>query len=156
MKQKTLKKLAIGLGVAIVLMLGIVLAGPSIVQARESKERAAQQTAVSAGTASNVAAAELVDTAQGGVKLNDAVTTEEMVITEDTGSKALAAAIAVGLAAAAGAVAMGIAIAKSAEGISRQPEAEGSIRTTLMLGLVFIETAIIYALIVAILIIFVM
>ena len=59
-------------------------------------------------------------------------------------------------AAAAGAVAMGIAIAKSAEGISRQPEAEGSIRTSLMLGLVFIETAIIYALIVAILIIFVM
>ena len=79
-----------------------------------------------------------------------------MVITEDTGSKALAAAIAVGLAAAAGAVAMGIAIAKSTEGISRQPEAEGSIRTTLMLGLVFIGTAIIYALIVAILIIFVM
>jgi F-type H+-transporting ATPase subunit c len=51
---------------------------------------------------------------------------------------------------------MGLAIAKSAEGISRQPEAEGKIRTTLMLGLVFIETAIIYALIVAILIIFVM
>ena len=68
----------------------------------------------------------------------------------------MAAAVAVGLAAAAGAVGMGIAIAKSVEGISRQPEAEGKIRTSLMLGLVFIETAIIYALIVAILIIFVM
>ena len=42
------------------------------------------------------------------------------------------------------------------ECISRQPEAEGKIRTTLMLGLVFVETAIIYALIVAILIIFVL
>lgn len=73
-----------------------------------------------------------------------------------TGNKAMAAAIVVGLAAAAGAIGMGIAIAKSSEGISRQPEAEGKIRTTLMLGLVFIETAIIYALIVAILIIFVM
>lgn len=73
-----------------------------------------------------------------------------------TGSKATAAAIAVGLAAGAGAVAMGIAIAKSVEGIARQPEAEGKIRTSLMLGLVFIETAIIYALIVAILIIFVL
>lgn len=73
-----------------------------------------------------------------------------------TGDKAIAAAIAVGLAAAAGAVGMGWAIAKSVEGISRQPEAEGKIRTTLMLGLVFVETAIIYALVIAILIIFVL
>ena len=72
------------------------------------------------------------------------------------GSKAIAAAIAVGLAAAAGAIGMGWAIAKAAEGISRQPEAEGKIRTTLMLGLVFVETAIIYALVIAILIIFVL
>ncbi|MEY8572928.1 ATP synthase F0 subunit C [Oscillospiraceae bacterium 21-37] len=72
------------------------------------------------------------------------------------GSKAIAAAIAVGLAAAGGAVGMGIATAKSAEGISRQPEAEGKIRTAFMLGLVFIETAIIYALLVVILIIFVL
>ena len=71
-------------------------------------------------------------------------------------SKAIAAAITVGLAAAAGAVGMGIAIAKSVEGISRQPEAEGKIRTSLMLGLVFVETAIIYALVVGILIIFVL
>ncbi|MBD5451302.1 MAG: ATP synthase F0 subunit C [Lachnospiraceae bacterium] len=76
--------------------------------------------------------------------------------TSSTGDKALAAGICVGLAAAAGAVGMGLAIAKSNEGISRQPEAEGKIRTSLMLGLVFIETAIIYALIVAILIIFVL
>ncbi len=73
-----------------------------------------------------------------------------------TGPKAIAAAVAIGLAAAAGAIGMGIAIAKSVDGISRQPEAEGKIRTQLMLGLVFIETAIIYALIVAILIIFVL
>ena len=73
-----------------------------------------------------------------------------------TGSKAVAASICVGFAAAAGAVGMGIAIGKSCEGISRQPEAEGKIRTTLMLGLVFIETAIIYSLIIAILIIFVL
>lgn len=71
-------------------------------------------------------------------------------------AKALSAAIAIGLAAAGGAVAMGIAIAKAVEGIARQPEAEGKIRTSLMLGLVFVETAIIYALIIAILIIFVL
>ena len=73
-----------------------------------------------------------------------------------SGSKAMAAGIAVGITAAAGAIGMGIAIAKSVEGISRQPEAEGKIRTTLMLGLVFVETAIIYALIIAVLIIFVL
>lgn len=84
--------------------------------------------------------------------------TEEMAeeTTDSTSGKAWAAAICVGLAAAAGAISMGWAISKSSEGISRQPEAEGKIRTSLMLGLVFIETAIIYALIVAILIIFVL
>ena len=75
---------------------------------------------------------------------------------EAIGLKAIAAGIAVGLAAAGGAVAMGIATSKSTESIARQPEAEGKIRTTLMLGLVFIETAIIYALLVVILIIFVL
>ena len=72
------------------------------------------------------------------------------------GDKAISAAIVVGIAAAAGAAAMGWAIARSVDGIARQPEAEGKIRTTLMLGLVFVETAIIYALVVAILIIFVL
>ena len=67
-----------------------------------------------------------------------------------------ASGIAIGVAAAGGAIGMGLAIAKSAEGISRQPEAEGKIRTTMMLGLVFLETAIIYALLVVILIIFVL
>lgn len=74
----------------------------------------------------------------------------------DRGIIALAAAIAVGVAAAAGAIGMAIAIAKSNESIARQPEAKNDIRSGMMLGLVFIETAIIYALIVAILIIFVL
>lgn len=74
----------------------------------------------------------------------------------DRGIIALAAAIAVGVAAAAGAIGMAIAIAKSNESIARQPEAKNDIRSGMMLGLVFIETAIIYALIIAILIIFVL
>lgn len=83
-------------------------------------------------------------------------TTAEETEDRTLGDKAWAAAVVVGIAAAAGAVGMGWAIAKSVEGISRQPEAEGKIRTTLMLGLVFVETAIIYALVIAILIIFVL
>ncbi len=80
---------------------------------------------------------------------------EEETEVDSTSAKAMAAAIAIGLAAFGGAIGMAWGIAKSVEGISRQPEAEGKIRTTLMLGLVFVETAIIYALIVAILIVFV-
>ena len=88
----------------------------------------------------------------------EAAAVEETAETVDNtkGTKALSAALVVGLAAATGAIAMGFAIAKSVEGISRQPEAESKIRTALMLGLVFIETAIIYALIIAVLIIFVL
>ena len=82
--------------------------------------------------------------------------TETQTQESASSGKAIAAGIAIGLAAAGGAVGMGMAVSKSAEGISRQPEAEGKIRTTLMLGLVFIETAIIYALLVVILIIFVL
>ena len=76
---------------------------------------------------------------------------------DDTvGLKSIAVALAIGIAAGGGGIGMGLATAKSAEGISRQPEAEGKIRTMMMLGLVFIETAIIYALLVVILIIFVL
>ena len=71
-------------------------------------------------------------------------------------TKAIAAAIVVAVVAAAGALGMAIAIGKSTDAMARQPEASGKINSAMMLGLVFIETAIIYALIVAILIIFVL
>lgn len=50
----------------------------------------------------------------------------------------------------------GHTVGKAAEIVAEQPEASGSIRTSMMMGLVFIETVIIYALIVAILLIFVL
>ena len=55
-----------------------------------------------------------------------------------------------------GALGMARAISKATSNIAEQPEAAGQIRTSMMMGLVFIETVIIYALIVAILIIFVL
>ncbi len=99
--------------------------------------------------------------AEGQLDVDDMESTDDNAVSitaeaQTKSNKAIGAAIVVGLAAAAGAVAMGIAIAKSVEGVSRQPEASGKIQTMLMLGLVFIETAIIYALIVAILVIFVL
>jgi len=74
----------------------------------------------------------------------------------DTAAKAIAAAIAIGIPAALGALAMGISIAKAVEGISRQPEASGKIQSLWMLGMVFVETVVIYALVVTILIVFIL
>lgn len=65
---------------------------------------------------------------------------------------ALGAGIAIALASLAGALAMGFVIGKAIDGIAKQPEADGKIKSTLILGLVFIETAIIYALVVGLLI----
>lgn len=86
----------------------------------------------------------------------DAGEAASAIVDNTVGLKSIAAGLAVGLAAAGVGVGMGIASAKAEEGIARQPEAEGKIRTTFMLGLVFMETAIIYALLVVILIIFVL
>ena len=51
---------------------------------------------------------------------------------------------------------LGLATSKACESCARQPEADGKIRTSFMLGLVFIETVVIYALLTVILIIFVL
>ncbi len=64
----------------------------------------------------------------------------------------LGAGIAIALAALGGALGMAYSIGKAIDGIAKQPEADGKIRTSLILGLVFIETAIIYALVVGLLI----
>ncbi len=82
--------------------------------------------------------------------------TKTIVESDGTTGKAIAAGIAIGCAALSGAIAMGWSISKSNDSIARQPEAADNIRTLLMLGLVFIETVVIYALIVAILIVFVL
>ena len=70
--------------------------------------------------------------------------------------KAIAAGAAVGLVAAVGAIGMALVISRTTDNMARQPEASSQINGAMMLGLVFIETVILYALIVAILIIFVL
>ncbi len=72
---------------------------------------------------------------------------------ELNGIYAISAAMAIGLAAVAGAISMAIVIARALDAIARQPEADGKIKSGLILGLVFIETAIIFALIISILIV---
>ena len=66
---------------------------------------------------------------------------------------AIGAAVAVLTGIGAG-VGIGIATAKAADAIARQPEAEGKISKTLILGCALAEATAIYGMVVAILIIF--
>ena len=53
--------------------------------------------------------------------------------------------IALGLAALGGGIGMGTAIGSACEGIARNPQAAGPIRTNMILGLALIESLAIYA-----------
>ncbi len=71
----------------------------------------------------------------------------------DLGLNAIGAGLVLGLSGLGSAIGMGIGIAKSVDAIGRQPEAEGKIRSTLMIGLAFCETVAIYGLLIAILLV---
>lgn len=64
----------------------------------------------------------------------------------------LATALAIMIPAVGSAVAQGWATAAAMQGISRQPEAAGDIRTTLLIGLAFMEALTLFAFVLAILI----
>ncbi len=66
----------------------------------------------------------------------------------------LAASLGVGIAALGCGLGQGMATAKAAEGLARQPEAGGKIQTMLIIGLAFIESLTIYALVVGLILIF--
>ena len=66
-----------------------------------------------------------------------------------TGLIALAMALAIGLSAIGSGIGQGLATAHSTESMARQPEMAGAIRTTLVLGLAFMETLTIYGLLIA-------
>ncbi len=64
---------------------------------------------------------------------------------------AIAAAIAISVSTMFPAMAQGKAASKALEGIARQPEAAGEIRTAMILSLAFMEALTIYGLLIAIL-----
>uniref|UniRef100_A0A453H6S8 ATP synthase subunit C, plastid n=4 Tax=Mesangiospermae TaxID=1437183 RepID=A0A453H6S8_AEGTS len=66
----------------------------------------------------------------------------------------IAAGLAVGLASIGPGVGQGTAAGQAVEGIAREPEAEGKIRSTLLLSLAFMEALIIYGLVVALALLF--
>lgn len=73
----------------------------------------------------------------------------DMAKAEQVKFMALAAGLAIGIAALGGALAQGRAVAAGLEGIARNPSASGKIFTPMLLGLAFIESLVIYALIIA-------
>jgi F-type H+-transporting ATPase subunit c len=68
---------------------------------------------------------------------------------------ALAAGIGVGIGALGCGVGQGLATSKACEGIARNPGATGKITTCLIIGLAMVESLTIYALVVALVILFV-
>jgi F-type H+-transporting ATPase subunit c len=64
---------------------------------------------------------------------------------------ALAAGLAIGIAALGGGIGQGRAAAAALDGIARNPGAAGQIRGPMILGLALIESLVIYALIIALL-----
>ena len=61
----------------------------------------------------------------------------------------ISAAFLLGIAAAAGAIGQGRGLAAACDGIARNPSAGGAIRTAMIIGLALIESLVIYALIIA-------
>jgi len=64
---------------------------------------------------------------------------------------ALACALAIGIAALGGTLSQGIATSKGLEGIARNPEAQPKIFIPMIVGLALIESLVIYALVISIL-----
>ena len=69
-------------------------------------------------------------------------------------AKAIGAAICMGVGAIGPALGEGNAVSKALEGMARQPEAAGDLRTNMILGCAITETTGIYSLVVALLILF--
>ena len=70
------------------------------------------------------------------------------------GWAAMACGVGIGFAALGTGIGQGIGLAKAAEGVARNPGASGKITTTLIIGLAMIESLCIYALVVALIILF--
>ena len=74
---------------------------------------------------------------------------------ETEAAKQIATALAIGLGALGPGIGIGLIGSKAMEALGRNPEAEGTIRNSMILGLAFAEAIAIYALVVALILKFV-
>ena len=89
----------------------------------------------------------------GDVTATDANAMKAEGLAENYGWIALAAGLAIGIAALGGGIGQGRAAAAALDGIARNPGAAGQIRGPMILGLALIESLVIYALIIAFLLV---
>ncbi len=73
---------------------------------------------------------------------------------EATALAYLGAGLSIGVAAFGTGIGMGFMVGKTVEGIARQPEALEDLRTTMIIGIAFIEALALYALVISFLLIF--
>jgi len=66
----------------------------------------------------------------------------------------LAAAIAIGLSAFGAGIGNGLIVSRTVEGMARQPEASGLLRTTMFIGIAFVEAIPIMGVVVAFIMLF--
>jgi len=66
----------------------------------------------------------------------------------------LASGLAIGLAALGAGIGMGFMVGKGLEGVSRQPEAAGSIQRLMVMGIAFVEALALYGLVIAFFLVF--
>lgn len=83
----------------------------------------------------------------------DAAAVKAQGLASNFGIIALASGLAIGLAALGGSIGQGRAAGAALEGIARNPGAAGQIRGPMILGLALIESLVIYALIIALLLV---
>ncbi len=83
----------------------------------------------------------------------DVATVRAQGLASNYGLIALAAGLAIGIAALGGGLGQGRAATAALEGIARNPGAAGQIRGPMILGLALIESLVIYALIIALLLV---
>jgi F-type H+-transporting ATPase subunit c len=69
--------------------------------------------------------------------------------------KLLAAGLAMGLGAIGPGIGIGILVAGALQGIARNPDAQGPIQTNMFIGIAFAEAVAIYALVIALILLFV-
>lgn len=70
-------------------------------------------------------------------------------------AKALGAGLCMGIGAIGPAIGEGTAVGKALEGMARQPEMAGTLRTNMILGCAITETTGIYSLVIALLLLFI-
>src|SRR5215213_5834670 len=90
---------------------------------------------------------------EAGAAVSDAAAVTREGLAKNFGLIALAAGLGIGIAALGGGIGQGRAAAAALDGIARNPGAAGQIRGPMILGLALIESLVIYALIISLLLV---